>query len=356
MVRVTDHAAEPPVGFARNDYSRRVAFNATGDTLLIVDADGAWHLYDARSLAYLRPLRALSGDAEPQWDPSDPQALYFVPRNGGLVLNRLDLARDTVSVVGAFGDRLPWRETTHVWTRSEGSPSADARYWAFMADSERFEGLGMFVWDRQRDRVLWTYDFASHGRGRPDHVSMSPSGRFLVASWDDGTSAFDYASGQERPLHGKSEHSDLGSLAGGDDVYVSVDYDSDRGDVFMVNLANGRRTVLFPSYVDGTATALHFSGKAYGRPGWILVSTYATQGSARKWLHEKLLAVELEADPTILHVAHHRSRYRGYWTEPHATVNRDFTRVLFNSNWEADDDTDVDAYMVALPPGTVAPR
>jgi hypothetical protein len=39
----------------------------------------------------------------------------------------------------------------------------------------------------------------------------------------------------------------------------------------------------------------------------------------------------------------------GYWTEPHASPNRDFTRLMFNSNWGNDSATDVDDYMVELP-------
>jgi hypothetical protein len=62
------------------------------------------------------------------------------------------------------------------------------------------------------------------------------------------------------------------------------------------------------------------------------------------------MAVELRASPTIIQLAHHQSRANGYWTEPHASVNRDFTRVLFTSNWGSTSDQDVDAYMVQLPP------
>ena len=52
----------------------------------------------------------------------------------------------------------------------------------------------------------------------------------------------------------------------------------------------------------------------------------------------------------IIHLAHHQSRANGYWTEPHAGVNRGFTRVLFTSNWGSTSAQDVDAYMVQLPP------
>ena len=64
----------------------------------------------------------------------------------------------------------------------------------------------------------------------------------------------------------------------------------------------------------------------------MLVSTYAADGK-RQWLHEKLMAVSLTPHPQVKGLAYHHGAYNGYWTEPQATVNPDFTRVLFNSNW-----------------------
>ena len=354
VVRATDHATETE-GFARNDYSRRNPFNATGDLFFVYAHDGSWHLYETSSLRHLKVLEGLGGDAEPQWDPTDANTLYYLPTNGGMVVNRLNVSSGQTSVVGDFRGRLPWSRAAHVWTKSEGSPSADGRYWAFMVDDEAFEGLGLFVWDKQNDAILGTYDFAARRKGRPDHVSMSQTGEFLVASWDDGTIAFDRTFTAERLVHHVSEHSDLALDALGNDVYVSVDYQSEGGDAFMIQLKSGERTALFPTYIEGTTTTLHFSGKAVRHPGWVLVSTFNTGGAGRKWLHEKVFAVELKANPTILHVAHHHSVFDEYWTEPHAAVNRDFTKILFNSNWDQRSPTDVDAYLVQLPAGLIAP-
>src|SRR3546814_15800194 len=90
------------------------------------------------------------------------------------------------------------------------------------------------------------------------------------------------------------------------------------------------------------------SGKAFSRPGWVLMSTYARFG-AEKWLHERIMAIELKANPRIINLAHHHSNYNGYWTEPHASVSRDFTHVLFSSNWGTSSDLDVAAFMIRLP-------
>ncbi|PKN32471.1 MAG: hypothetical protein CVU61_17905, partial [Deltaproteobacteria bacterium HGW-Deltaproteobacteria-19] len=44
VVRATDHATEAPSGFARNDYSRRQAFNVDNTRVLVYALNGAWHL------------------------------------------------------------------------------------------------------------------------------------------------------------------------------------------------------------------------------------------------------------------------------------------------------------------------
>lgn len=355
VVRATDHASEPPVNFARTDYSRRQAFNADGSRMLIYSGDGGWHLYSADTLAHLGELPGLGGDAEAQWHPSDPALLYYVPTNGGLVLRRLDVVSGQQTTVADFSGRLPWPGAAHVWTKSEGSPSADGRYWGFMVDDAAFASVALFTYDLQTDTIIATY--ATNG-DRPDHVSMSASGLYFVVSWDAprGTRVFNRDFSGEFLLLPSSEHSDLALDANGDDVYVSIDYGSNGGDVFMTNLRTRVRTDLFPTYLSGTATAIHFSGKAFARPGWVLVSTYdpfIPAGQGPQWLHEKLFVLELAPNPRRLQLAHHRSTNIDYWAEPHATASRDFSRVLYNSNWNASaaNTDDVDAYLIELPAG-----
>lgn len=359
VVRVTDHEREPPKGFARADYSRRQAFNADDTRLLVIAEDGHWHLYDARTLQHLKVLPGIAGDAEPQWHPTDPARLYHLPNNGiGMRLYELDLDSGQSRVVADFASRLRalWPRANAAWTRSEGSPSADARYWAFQVDDDQWQGVGLFTYDLVEDKILAAYDLGQHRKPRPDHLSMSPTGRHVVVSWNDGPTAFTRELTQPRALQRTGEHSDIALTAEGDDAYVAVDYKANDGAVFMVNLRTGQRTDLFPTYVAGTATALHISGKAFRAPGWVLVSTYADYGkNGQQWLHRRLFAVELKARPRIVHLAHHHSRYAKYWTEPHASVNRDFTRLLFNSNWGTASETDVDAYMV-VPAASAIPR
>ncbi|MBD9392330.1 carbohydrate-binding domain-containing protein [Acidovorax sp. ACV01] len=354
FTRATNHAADGVATFARNDYARRQAFNADSTRHLIYALDGHWHLYDAHTHARLKVLPYLAADAEPQWHASNPDLLYYLPTNGvGMQIHELNTATGATRVVTNLSARLKtrWPGANAAWTRSEGSPSKDGRYWCLMVDDANWNSLGVITWDRDTDTIVGTKN--TNGV-RPDHVSMSPSGNYCVVSGDDasGTVAYSRDFSQSKKLLHKSEHSDLAIDANGDDVYVSVDYQANVGDIFLVNLRTGVRTFLLPSYLNGSTTALHLSGKGFNKPGWVLLSTYADTVN-RQWFHRKLMAVELKANPQVHTLAFTRVTSNEYWSEPHASVNRDFTKVLFNSNWNTGSATDVDAYMVQIPPGVL---
>jgi len=345
MARATDHVADGLPTFARNDYSRRQPFNADNSRYLIYSGDGGWYVYDASTLQKTKELPAVSGDAEPQWHPTDPNKLYYLPTNGGLKVYLLDVATNTSQVAADFAGKLPWSSAAHVWTKSEGSPSRDARYWGFMVQNSSYGNLGYIVWDMQLGQVVGS--MASSVAA--DHVSMSPSGKWMTISFDSGTYAYSRDFATKKQLHTTSEHSDIALAANGNDVYVSIDYQSDKGDIFMVDLETGVRTALTSTYLNGSATAMHFSGKAYGKPGWVLVSTYASSGSAQ-WLSEKVFVLQLAANPKVYELAfHHSLRGDEYFAEPHAAVSRDFSRILFSSNWDKSGSSDIEAYMLALP-------
>jgi len=377
MTRITDFAVEEPSGFARNDYSRRQAFNADETKILIYAKDGYWHLYDASDFSYIRKLSLGGGSVEPQWDPVNPDLLYKFPNNGGLSIMTHNVVTDQVSTVtnftsvasvnghpGATSIKDIWPTAARIWTKSEGSPSKDARYWGLQVETSDFQALGAITYDLQNNVITGVFDFSDHSIGRPDHISMSPSGDYIIPSWhvpnhcasdnpgDLGTTnspcglmSYTRDFSQGVGLAKKGPHSDTAIDANGDDVIVISNYDS--GFVESVDIATGQRTQLWNIYISGSATAIHISGKAYNKPGWVLISTYATTQSEQWWTN-KIMAVEIAANPRILNISHTYNEDGGYWTEPHAVVNRNFTKVIFNSNWGSGNE-DIDAYMVELP-------
>ena len=340
LFRATDHALEPPNAYARNDYSRRQAFNADNSRVLVYASGGGWHLYDATTLAWVKQLSGISGTAEPQWDATQPNVLYYVPSKGGMKLYRLDVATNTSTVAADFTGKLPWSTTARVWQHGEGSPSSDGRYWCFVAETSTAGILGVFTYDLQAQAVVGSKALTVN----PNWVSMSPSGRYCVVS---GTTAYTRDFSSSRTLLNGSQHSDLALGADGHDYFVFINQAVD-GYVTMVDIDTGASTRLIPTWINGSTTSGHLSAKSFARPGWILYSTFNSR-NGEQWVSERLMAIEMKASPSIINLAHHHSYYNGYWTQPHASVSRDFSRVVFNSNWGSTSDMDVDTYMVRLP-------
>jgi hypothetical protein len=347
-MRLTDRAADGLSVYARNDYSRKQPFNADNSAQLIAAGDGSWHLYEPgtgryiRSLSYLPGGGGLAGDAEPQWDPVNRDLLYYLDAFGaGMQLRKIDVKTGIRSVQASFASRLKarWPTADSALTGAEGSPSADGRYWCFMVKDSANARLGIFTWDKTEDRILGMANLT----GGIDNVSMSPSGNYCVVNEPFvRTTVWSRDLSSSRQITNDAQHSDIAIDANGDDVYVSnylrlSDPVLKDGDVYMYNLRTGQKTVLFSSYLNGTTTAMHFSGKAFDKPGWVVMGTQA-DGCARascsqQWLHRKVMVVELAANPRIYNIADTRVSYVDYDTAPVPSVNRTLTKIAWNSNW-----------------------
>lgn len=355
LMRLTDGKAQPPSGYVRSDYSRRQAFNADGSRMLVVAENGAWHLYDPRVPAYTRQLSGFSGAVEPHWDIDDPDLVSYLPDTGrSMTVNELNIQTEQGKLLGDLSERLRsvWPTAVRMSTGAEGSPSADGRYWAFQINDADSQGLAIVVWDKQTDTIISSLDIDE----APDHLSMSPSGRYVVVSWNDRTVAYSNQFLEPRLLLDSSEHSDLAIGIDGDDYYVSIDYASDGGDLFMVNLDTGVRTGLMSSYISRKATTVHVSGKAFDKPGWVVVSAYDRNEGDPEWFYQRIWLMEMKENPRAYPLAFHQSRIvpssgaDNYWAEPQASINRAGNTVIFNSNWNNSDVRDVDVYSVVIPP------
>jgi hypothetical protein len=369
ITRATDYKTEGTKNAGmRNDYSRRNPFNADHSRFFTYEPGGIWHLYDANTLTHIGAIPGPGGDAEPQWHPSNPALLYWIPTNGGLVINLLNVtsnvnsvAADFLAVKGIRGQpgvtsiKTLWPGAVHCWTKSEGSPSADGRYWGFLVNDANWGLLGFFVYDMVNDSIVGTRTDTN----MPDHCSMSPSGRWFVVSGDTTYCLPRDLSGSPVFMLGGSEHSDLGLNGNGEDVYVYSHYgsfapSSSVGFVAVYNLDTRERFNLWSLYENSSTTSTHISCKAFNNPGWVLISTYGHLTEPFRWFRTKIMAVEMKQNPRIFNIAHTYNNGETYWTETHAATSRDFTRILFNSNWNAGATVDdVDAYMAVLPAGII---
>ena len=363
VVRVTDRKADltsdnPSEGL-KNEYARVQSFNADGSRILLRSIEANWYLYDARTLS---PLDRLPLTIDPRWDASDPNLLYYADETRLMAYN---IETKEQSQVHDFAADVPNQPLAAVWTRYEGSPSLDSRYWGLMAENRDWEPIALLVYDKTENRVIARRDLPD--KPSIDSVTISPLGNYFLAYHDTyceqgklgdeahpcGLMVYDRYLKNGRSLLRIVGHSDLALDAQGREVLVFQDIDTDN--IAMLDLASGKVTSLWPIDFSHTSLGLHFSGRAFRRPGWALVSTYnGAHPTNLTWMDDQVFAIELRPTGRVLRLAHTHSVYtenveQDYWAEPQASANQDFTRVLFTSNWGRSGTGAVEMYLIELP-------
>jgi hypothetical protein len=261
-----------------------------------------------------------------------------------------------------FTADFPNQSLAAVWTRYEGSPSLDGRYWGFTAQDTNWDAVALLVYDQTADQVIARREL--HGTPDLDSVTISPLGNYFLAFFDYcesglgnedhpcGLMVYDRHLQNPRGLLRIIGHSDLALDAEGHEVLIFQDIDTDY--IAMLDLESGMVTPLWPIDFSHTPIGLHFSGQAHQRPGWALVSTYDGDPFAYTWMDDQVFALELKPRGRVVRLAHTHSlvddsQEHDYWAEPHASVNQDFTRIIFTSNWGRSGTGQVEMYMIELP-------
>jgi hypothetical protein len=362
IVRVSDRnldiSSDDPSPGLKNEYSRVQSFNSDGTLFLLYGTEGTWYLYD---FATLRPLKQISIGVEPRWDSDAPNILYFIDETR---LMTYDVSSGEQWILHDFVEDFPGQQLSAVWTRYEGSPSLDGRYWGLMAEDEDWLTIAYLIYDLKEDRIV-----ALRELRKPlevDSVAISPLGGYFLAFLDDycewnqlgddaspcGLMIYNQDLEDGRGLLRIVGHSDLALDSMGNEVLVFQDIDTDH--ISMLDLASGRITPLWPIDFTYSPIGLHFSGKGYDLPGWILVSTHNGAQPSATWMDNQVFALELKPEGRIVRFAHTHSlidenQDHDYWAEPHATVNPNFTCILFTSNWGRSGTAEVDTFLIELP-------
>ncbi len=366
FVRVTDRTADVSGDDTsqgmKNEYSRVQSFNADGTRILVRSIEAFWYLYDASSL---QPLSMLPLEVEPHWDANDPNLIYFIDETRLMSYNILS---GEVTIVHDFTVDLAGYNLVMVWTRYEGSPSADSRYWGLMAEDKDWVDSAYLIYDLQTDSVIAIRDLRSWADDEyeDDSVTISTLGNYFLAQSDKhcehgqfGTDAhpcglmvYDRDLQNGRGLLRIVGHSDTALDAQGREVFVYQDIDTDS--ISMLDLETGVITPLWSIDFSHTGIGLHFSGRAFQHPGWVLVSTHDGDPASYTWMDDQVFALELKSGGRVVRLAHTHSlvdedQEHDYWAEPHASVNQNFTRVLFTTNWGRSGTEEVDMFMIELP-------
>jgi hypothetical protein len=315
----------------RHEYSRRPAFNADSTRALEDSSSGWFRLYQVNAegtFTFLKTL-SLADDQEPNWDVTDPNKFYFFQRYaGGLTISTYNVTTDQRVVHRDLGSRVKtlFPKATGMWTTGKGRPSDDGKIWCVeVGHTEQpgssFVADGLVSYDMATDKILGHMSVTE----TPDHISTSPKGDYCVPSWGLplGTRAYKTDFSSYTQLEDRTEHSDLAVTKSGDQVYVYSAYDGpDAGNVTMVRLSDGDRTDLFDLYGPNNSTiAVHISGTARNRPGYVVVSLEDCSEDngaiacdpVTQWFYQKIVAVELAANPKIYNLAHTHGGKAGYF-------------------------------------------
>jgi hypothetical protein len=317
IVRVTartnDISNEDASTGLKNEYSRVQSFNANETRILVRSTEGTWYLYDAMTL---QPIGQIPIEMDPRWDAKDPNILYYIDATR---LMSYDIGRGVKSQVHDFAADLPGKSVAAVWTRYEGSPSVDGRYWGLMAEDLDWKTIAFLVYDQANDKIVAIRSIS--GSPEIDSVTISPLGTYFLAYFDDycesglgndehpcGLMVYDRNLRNGRGMLRIVGHSDLAIDANGREVLIFGDIDNDN--IAMLDLENGNITPLLPIDFSHTAVGMHFSGRAFQQPGWVLVSTYNGGYPADyTWMDDQIFAVELKKGGRVVRLAHHHSLY-----------------------------------------------
>ncbi len=368
LVRVTDRHADlaPDDASAglKNEYSRVQSFNADESLILVRGIEATWYLYEAQSLQPLGQL-PFGGSVDPRWDAANPDVIYYSEETRLMFYNILS---GETRVIHEFAGDFPGQSLAAVWSKYEGSPSRDGRYWGFMAEDQDWNTVAFLIYDQQSDAVIATRDVRGvPGADSIDNAYISPLGNYFIADFSEHYCEPGQLGGDAQPCgymiynrdlqNGRgllriSGHQDLALDAEGREVVVYQDIDTDN--ISMLDLETGTVTPLWPIDFSHTSIGLHISGRAFNRPGWVLVSTHDGDPAAYTWMDDAVFAIELKSGGRVVRLAHTQSLVdenleHDYWAEPQASVNQDFTRILFTSNWGRSGTSEVEMYMIVLP-------
>lgn len=190
-----------------------------------------------------------------------------------------------------------------------------------------------------------------------------------------GIQQFDAATGTAGPQMDRAgSHNDQMILADGGDAmfngWQTVELDFSRYGAYeygvsSYNTASSTPQTNFQFAEEPRATddafVFHLSGEGSnspnGLPGWGLVSTYASTQvvdcSPQVVYCAEIMAVKLDGSNTFYRIAHDQSIQINsagtemYYAEPHATPSRDFTHIVWESNWRNSAHNN-DAFLVEL--------
>lgn len=342
------------------DYSKHQAWNFDESLLMLRTGNGDVQFYNGTTFQYLKSFPpSIAGIQDIFWHPSNPVLLYYAFDN---TFNVIDEQTDQITLLHTFTNY------SYVTTRAEGNMSNDGSFIAMCGYDANWNPIDFFVYDVALDSVISSLNVSTNVSSF-DWISISPLGNFVIVDYADetvgryhGLEVYDRQMNfiWQKPLG--AGHSDIGFDINGSEVLIMDVYDSDSNLTYIKKIGLADSSVVTLLGVSPEFD-LHESCRSMSRPGWVYISTFDFVGrltdDSTSWLpfEDEIFALKMDGSGNVERLAHHHSRRYSpttpnsdssvYYAEPHATVNRTGTRILFGSNWRQNIElnTSVDAYI-----------
>jgi hypothetical protein len=341
------------------DYSKVAVWNADGTRLWLYSQNGFLQLFDGKTYQYIEELTpergwAYSGqDDEPRWSNTDPNIIYYVSM---MNFNSYNIQTHTTTTLHSFTQSEIGMTCANIHNGDEGNSDDSDRYWAFYCINGAYEHQGMLVYDRQTNSVISHKGLGAGGMcgasACPTNfnwVGLSHSGKHVLVNWNIDANDNDLTTrglGQEvfdRNLNYMSKsseknwHCDLVQLADGTDVFVGAAHLGDTNGYHAVRAVRLDDGVVATSCMLPGSQGYHISGRSH-RKSWILYSTYDTEEVVAAGVFaSEVFAINMDTCE-VGRIAHAQSFWgdgsNGYSSEPHASMNFDFTKAVWGSNWQ----------------------
>lgn len=361
LVRVSDQAvdlieAEKQAGL-RTDNAQIQSFNADGTYLLLRSTLDSWYLYDAVTL---KRLKRVPLGFEPRWDPSAPNLLYFFDETR---LIRYDVSLGQPEQMHDFKSDFPDKVINTIGTHNGGGISKDGRYWGLMLQDQDWKTFSLIVFDLKQNIIVSRRDLLD--RPSISSARISPLGGYFIVNFDQycernqpgsdlrpcGVMVYDHNIKNGRSLLRIFSPSDLALDEQGQEVLVYQD--GENSQIAMLELESGKITPLLDISFSNNELGYNFSGLAYQKPGWVVISTLNGKQPHESWLDDSIIMLELKQGGGFIRLAYtyllpHPDE--NTYLEPAASPDLDLNRIVFNSNWNALQAKDQEVYLIQLPP------
>lgn len=300
----------------------------------------------------------------PRWSPVDPNIIYTTRANQFVSYN---IQTGAFTVLHTFTEYIDFDNDTTTRESQFEEISLDGRYTAMIG--KRTSGTyEAFSYDIQNDIKSPVLVVSGRPCGLPNNLQMSPSGNYVIVNWAaGGDSRYCTVESYDRNMnfvgtvatgHG---HGDLIEDSSGVEWFVDFspdNYVGITGPVIKKNrVPNG-----YDQYKAGDQSAIktllrldwshsmHISCQGPVGINWCVAGTYNGESNGWQQFEGEIFKVYLDSidaypagsgpsNPHIERLAHHRSNPvvcgDNYWLQPHASINRDGTQIIFGSHWRS---------------------